>query len=119
MDEAHVTTIAVEPQSRGKRIGERVLVAMLEECVRRGVRRVSLEVRERNKIARRLYEKYGFVGSSVRRGYYSDNGEDAIVMTIADLLSPAYRAKLRELKRRSVEDCHYEERPSSALASQA
>ena len=58
---------------------------------RQGVRRASLEVRESNVSARQLYEKYGFTAVARRRGYYSDNSEDAVVMWIDNLGSARYR----------------------------
>jgi len=112
MDEAHITTIAVDPEYRGKHIGEQILIAMLEEASRRGARRVTLEVRQRNVVAQRLYRKYGFVPASIRRGYYTDNGEDAVVMTLYDLLSPSYQASLHSLKRRLLEQADREMQPS-------
>jgi [ribosomal protein S18]-alanine N-acetyltransferase len=96
MDEAHVTTLGVDPAFRGRKIGERVLAAILAEARRRGVRRASLEVRESNTAAVRLYEKYGFVPVARRRGYYTDNGEDAIVMWIEDMARVSYQELLRE-----------------------
>jgi len=112
MDEAHITTIAVDPNMRGRHFGEQVLVAMLEEAMRRGARRVTLEVRQRNDIAQRLYRKYGFSSTSVRRGYYTDNGEDAIVMTVSDIQSPSYQTLFRQLKQRLVEESEREMQPS-------
>jgi [ribosomal protein S18]-alanine N-acetyltransferase len=91
MDEAHVTTLGVHPEYRGRGIGERLFVAILAEAIRRGVQRASLEVRESNESARRLYEKYGFTPVARRRGYYSDNGEDAVVMWVDSLASPRYQ----------------------------
>ena len=100
MDEAHITTIAVDPKQRGRKFGERLLVALLDESIARGLRRATLEVRKSNRVARRLYEKYGFETVAVRRGYYADNKEDAMVMWVYDLLSPDYLSKYRELKSR-------------------
>jgi [ribosomal protein S18]-alanine N-acetyltransferase len=96
MDEAHVTTLGVEPTFRGRKIGERILAAILVEARQRGVRRASLEVRESNTAALRLYEKYGFIPVARRRGYYTDNGEDAIVMWIEDMSRATYHELLRE-----------------------
>jgi ribosomal-protein-alanine N-acetyltransferase len=96
MDEAHVTTLGVDPAFRGQRIGERILAAILAEAQQRGVRRASLEVREGNTAAVRLYEKYGFAPVARRRGYYTDNGEDAIVMWIEDMARASFQQLLRE-----------------------
>jgi [ribosomal protein S18]-alanine N-acetyltransferase len=91
LDEAHVTTIAVEPVSRRRRIGERLLVALLEEAMKRGARWVTLEVRKSNEGAQALYRKYGFKDIGVRKGYYSDNREDAIVMWTGNVFDHAFQ----------------------------
>jgi len=89
VDEAHVTTFAVAPAWRGRRIGERLLVAVLDLAVARGAREATLEVRLSNLAARRLYEKYGFRPVGIRPRYYSDDNEDALIMTTEPLGSPA------------------------------
>jgi len=80
-DESHLLNIAVHPEAREMGIGS----ALLHECMRRGARagagRISLEVRAGNRPAHRMYEKEGFVYQGVRRGYYTDTGEDAIVLS--------------------------------------
>ncbi|MDO8587814.1 MAG: ribosomal protein S18-alanine N-acetyltransferase [Armatimonadota bacterium] len=98
MDEAHITTIGVDPTCRGKKVGEQLLVAMLDEAISRGARRITLEVRETNEVAQNLYRKYGFTPAAIRRGYYTDNSENAIVMWINNMHDPDYRAKFRNLK---------------------
>jgi len=96
MGEAHLTTIAVDPHSRGLKIGERLLLNLLEEGIRRGADHSTLEVRERNTVARSLYQKYGFDDVAVRKNYYSDNGENALIMWANDLRSPAFQEFLSE-----------------------
>ena len=98
MDELHITTIAVDPSRRGRRIGERLLLDLIEEGITRGASRATLEVRERNAVARRLYEKYGFEDVAIRKNYYSDNGENAIIMWANDLTLPPYQAMLANFK---------------------
>ena len=88
MDEAHITTIAVDPRLHGRRYGERLLIALLQEARDRGARRATLEVRITNKAACRLYAKYGFETVAIRRQYYLDTGEDALVMWMNDLFDP-------------------------------
>lgn len=88
MDEAHITNIAVLPDKRGMRFGERLLVALLQEARYRGARRATLEVRIGNEAAIALYRKYQFDAVAIRRRYYSDNDEDALVMWVNDLFSP-------------------------------
>jgi ribosomal-protein-alanine N-acetyltransferase len=96
MDEAHITTLGVHPEYRGRKLGERLFAEILDEAIRRGVRRASLEVRESNESARGLYEKYGFTAVARRRGYYTDNQEDAVVMWIDNLTSPRYQELFAE-----------------------
>lgn len=98
VDEAHVTTFAVHPAWRRRRIGERLLLAMLDLAVERGAREATLEVRLSNLAARRLYEKYGFRPVGLRPRYYSDDGEDALVMTTEALAAPAMRRRLEALR---------------------
>ncbi len=80
VDEAHVTNIAVYPEYRGKKNGERLLRMMMAEAAARGARRMTLEVRVSNEVAKRLYRKLGFVDAGTRKGYYTDNHEDALIM---------------------------------------
>jgi len=94
VDEAHITTFAVEPAWRRQRLGETLLVALLDLAIGRHAREATLEVRLSNLPARRLYEKYGFRPVGVRPRYYSDNGEDALIMTTPPLAGSAMRALL-------------------------
>jgi len=103
IDEAHITTIGVDPKYRGKKIGEQILIAMLEEAQRRGARRATLEVRESNHLAQNLYRKYGFIPAAIRRGYYSDNNENAVVMWVDDMFSQDYQHMFKDLKQRIYE----------------
>lgn len=98
MDEAHITTIGVDPEFRGRKIGERILVHLLDEAIHRSARRVSLEVRKSNEIAQNLYRKYLFHIVAVRKGYYTNNQEDAYVMWIDDLWSTDFLKAFREHK---------------------
>jgi ribosomal-protein-alanine N-acetyltransferase len=96
MGEAHVTTIAVDPDARGRKVGERLLLNLLEYGMTHRAHRATLEVREHNVAAHRLYLKYGFVDVAMRKRYYSDNGENAIIMWVNNLFDPAYQALLDE-----------------------
>jgi len=87
LDEAHITNIAVAPEHRRKGIGERLMRYALEMAKSKGVRKVTLEVRENNIPAQNLYRKFGFRPLGIREGYYTDTGEDALVMGITDLQS--------------------------------
>lgn len=94
VDEAHVTTFAVDTAWRRQRVGETLLVALLDLALARHAREATLEVRLSNVPARRLYEKYGFRPVGVRPRYYSDNNEDALIMTTEALDGPAMRTRL-------------------------
>ncbi|MDR7417113.1 MAG: ribosomal protein S18-alanine N-acetyltransferase [Armatimonadota bacterium] len=98
LEEAHITTIAVDPKWRGRRVGERLLVALIEEARNRGARWVTLEVRKSNHIAQNLYRKYGFREVHVRKGYYTDNGEDALIMWTGNILEEPFRSRFEALK---------------------
>jgi ribosomal-protein-alanine N-acetyltransferase len=98
VDEAHITTFAVHPRYRRRRIGERLLLAMFALSIDRHAREATLEVRLSNLAARRLYEKYGFRPVGIRPRYYSDNGEDALIMTTEPLDSPAMRERIAGLR---------------------
>jgi ribosomal-protein-alanine N-acetyltransferase len=95
LDEAHITTFGVLPSRRRRHIGERLFAALLEEALRHGCRRITLEVRESNHAARSLYAKYGFSPVARRRGYYTDNSEDAVVMWVEDTTAPSFRELLQ------------------------
>jgi len=82
IDEAHIGTFAIHPDYRGKGIGQNLLSESLSEAYRMGVRLCYLEVRRSNIAAQNLYEKFGFKVTSIRSGYYRDNSEDAMMMTL-------------------------------------
>lgn len=90
MDEAHITTIGVDQNYRRNKIGERMLICLLDEAIRKGARRVSLEVRRYNYAAQTLYKKYLFEQAAIRKNYYTNNNEDALVMWINDMQSPEF-----------------------------
>jgi len=98
VDEAHVTTFAVHPDWRRQGIGERLLLTLLDVALARRAREATLEVRLSNVAARRLYEKYGFRPVGLRPRYYSDNGEDALIMTTEPLAGPEMQARLERLR---------------------
>jgi len=98
VDEAHITTFAVHPAWRRQRIGERLLLAFLDIAVDRGAHEATLEVRLSNLPARKLYEKYGFRPVGLRPRYYSDDNEDALIMTTESLSDPAMRARVERLR---------------------
>lgn len=91
--EAHISTIAVHPDFRGRGLGELLLAAMLKRAIQLGGEYSVLEVRESNATAQALYEKYEYATVGYRRGYYRDNNEDALLME-ARPLDAAYHNRL-------------------------
>jgi ribosomal-protein-alanine N-acetyltransferase len=80
MDEGHVTNIAVHPEFRGVGIGSMLLEALKKRAKEEGIVKMTLEVKKSNKAALQLYAKHGFIAVGVRRQYYADDGDDAIIM---------------------------------------
>ena len=102
-DEAHITTIASHPDVRGRGIGEFLLVALIHRAIEIGARWMTLEVRASNAVAQNLYRKYTFKEMGVRRRYYSDNGEDALVMWTDALDSESFQAAFDQSERKLAE----------------
>lgn len=80
VDEGHITNVAVHSDYRGKKIGDRLVKEMVELCKENNLVAMTLEVRASNTVAQNLYRKYGFKMGGIRKEYYSDNKEDAIIM---------------------------------------
>ena len=97
-DEAHIVEIAVRETLRGNGIGELLLIGCLREAVAYGSQVMTLEARVSNFIAQRLYEKYRFKSVGIRKGYYSDNREDAVIMTTSPIHTEEYARMFRELQ---------------------
>lgn len=98
LGEAHITNIAVDPDFHGRKIGSRLLLAQMTEAIARGCDTVSLEVRVTNKPAQAMYEKFGFHVTGLRKGYYIETKEDALVMEASDTLSNSMRLRLRGIR---------------------
>jgi ribosomal-protein-alanine N-acetyltransferase len=96
--EAHITNIAVRRDYRGRGLGDMLLVATIDLAVQRNASFMTLEVRVSNLAARKLYEKYGFAQTGLRRSYYLDNREDAVIMSTEPIVSPAFKETLRRLR---------------------
>ncbi len=90
-DEAHITTIAVDPDYQGNGLGELLLLGLIDRARQIGARWLTLEVRASNEVAQALYRKYTFKEMGVRRRYYSDDGEDALVMWTDPIDSDTFR----------------------------
>ncbi|MCA1032901.1 ribosomal protein S18-alanine N-acetyltransferase [Bacillus timonensis] len=82
VDEAHITNIAVLPHYRGKKLGEALLTQAIKCAEELGAISITLEVRVSNIVAQSLYRKFGFKDGGIRKQYYSDNLEDALVMWV-------------------------------------
>ncbi|MDN4075838.1 ribosomal protein S18-alanine N-acetyltransferase [Fictibacillus terranigra] len=82
IDDAHITNVAIRPEYRGRKLGEAIMKQAMRLAKRYGSARLSLEVRVSNYVAQNLYRKLGFQDGGIRKNYYSDNGEDALVMWV-------------------------------------
>lgn len=97
VDEAHICTIAIRPEWQGRGLGELLLLALIEQAMKRNAQVVTLEVRVSNLKAQNLYTKCGFKTVGKRKGYYSDNHEDALIMTTDPINMPAFRQQFQQL----------------------
>jgi ribosomal-protein-alanine N-acetyltransferase len=104
IDEGHITTIAVKNKYRRMHIGESLIVKILEDCYKEGIKYLTLEVRVSNLPAIGLYSKYGFNSLGTRKGYYQDNNEDALIMWTENIFYDKFKvifeknkSKLKEL----------------------
>jgi ribosomal-protein-alanine N-acetyltransferase len=96
--EAHVTNIAVDPDYQGLKIGTRLLLTLCTEAIAKGADTISLEVRLTNKVAQSMYEKFGFSVVGVRKGYYIETHEDALVMVVREADSTDQRLRLKAIR---------------------
>jgi ribosomal-protein-alanine N-acetyltransferase len=94
LEEAHITILAIHPQYHRQGLGQALLYSLLQTARDRGLERATLEVRASNLAAISLYEKFGFKIAGRRRGYYQDNGEDALVLWLSDLQSRQFAETL-------------------------
>jgi ribosomal-protein-alanine N-acetyltransferase len=110
-EEAHITTVAVDPDQQGRSVGQRLLLALIRRCTDLGARAITLEVRSSNVPARALYRRFGFAPAGVRKGYYSRPVEDALVLWAHDIDQASYLELLA-----TVED---DIRPPSTVLDEA
>jgi ribosomal-protein-alanine N-acetyltransferase len=94
VDEGHITTFGVHPHWRRRGVGRRLMLELVEIATDLGAARMTLEVRVSNEAAQRLYRSFGFTAAGRRRAYYTDDGEDALVMTTPQLSGPSMGAVL-------------------------
>ena len=99
VDEAHITTIAVDPTWQGHHIGRRLLLAVAREAIAREASALTLEVRTSNQVAQGLYRRFGFEPVGIRKGYYAETNEDAVIMWVREIDTPQYTALLAGLER--------------------
>ena len=101
--EIHITTIAVRQSHRRKGLGELLLISAIELALEHEARFITLEVRESNSAARALYAKYGFAEVGIRHRYYSESGEDAILMSSENIASTSFQDSFQRLKKALAE----------------
>ena len=97
-DESHITNIAVRKRYQRQGIGELLLIHLIGQTKRLRAEFATLEVRVSNTTAQNLYRKYGFVQTGLRRGYYTDNWEDGVIMSTESIDSASFQSRFQELK---------------------
>jgi ribosomal-protein-alanine N-acetyltransferase len=85
LDEGHITNVAVHPDFRGIGAGNLILKSLIELGKIESIIALTLEVRSSNNVAQNLYYKYGFLLEGIRKGYYADNNEDALILWKRDI----------------------------------
>ena len=98
LEEAHITTLGTHPDFRNKHLAQALLIQCIETCYKEEVKYITLEVRESNVPAIRLYEKFGFSSIGMRKNYYQDNGENAIIMFTQNIWYDSFKNNFAELK---------------------
>ncbi len=98
-DDAHITTIAVDPEWHRYKIGTRLMLHLVRDAIRRDARHVTLEVRVSNAPAQAMYRKFGFRPAGIRKNYYAETNEDALVMWADDVDTSEYTRRLAKLER--------------------
>jgi ribosomal-protein-alanine N-acetyltransferase len=98
VDDGHITTIAVDPAWQRHKLGSRLLLALARQAVGRGATSLTLEVRVGNRGAQELYRRFGFRPAGVRKNYYVETNEDALVMWADDVDSEEYARRLDEIE---------------------
>jgi len=97
-DDGHITTLADDPAWHRQHLGTRLLHALATAAIERGAKNLTLEVRASNQAAQELYRSFGFAPAGIRKGYYVETKEDAIIMWANDVDSPAYAERLAALE---------------------
>jgi [ribosomal protein S18]-alanine N-acetyltransferase len=97
-EDGHLATISVDPAWRGRQVATRLLAVLCRQAIDGGSVALTLEVRAGNAEAQALYRRFGFAPAGVRRGYYKETGEDALVMWAHEIAAPAYRDRLTAIE---------------------
>ena len=97
-DDGHVTTLAVDPAWHRHKIGTRLLLTLAREAIRRGAANLTLEVRVTNRAAQEMYRRFGFRPAGIRKNYYVETNEDALVMWAHDVDTPDYGRRLADIE---------------------
>ena len=97
-DDGHITTLAVDPAWHRRKLASRVLLALVREGVTRGVSSLTLEVRVGNVAAQELYRRFGFAPAGIRKNYYIETNEDALVMWAHDVDTADYQRRLEDIE---------------------
>lgn len=98
-EDGHVTTVSVDSDWQQHRVGTRLMLVLAERALERGVEALTLEVRPSNAAAVALYQRFGFAPVGVRKDYYRETNEDALVMWATDVQGADYRDRLAEIRR--------------------
>jgi ribosomal-protein-alanine N-acetyltransferase len=109
-EDGHITTIAVDPAWHRRHIGTRLLLVLAREAIARGAKNLTLEVRLSNRGAQEMYRRFGFAPVGVRKNYYQETHEDALVMWVRDVDTPEYAALLAALERSIPGETSYDDR---------
>ena len=96
IDEAHITNFAVHPEYQHQGVGHFLIVNSIEKCYEEKIKYITLEVRVSNEKAKKIYEKFGFKSLGVRKKYYQDNNEDAIIMWTENIFNESYKKLFEE-----------------------
>ena len=99
VDEAHVTNLSVHPDFQNQKLAHRLLLEAVNDCYQSKIKYITLEVRVSNKKAIHLYEKFGFKSLGIRKKYYQDNNEDAIIMWSENIFDKKYKDLFNELSK--------------------
>ena len=97
LEEVHITNIAVSPDFRRQKIGERLLRQIIDDCYKNKAKYITLEVRVSNNAAIKLYEKYGFKSLGTRKGYYQNNNEDALIMWTENIFYDKFKLNYEKI----------------------